>query len=77
MEKLLEFLIKKATGLKDVGIEKEAENDRENLIIKVPQDSIGLIVGKKGRIIKALRSILIIKATLEKRKIGVSVAPLE
>lgn len=45
------------------------------LTIKTSEEEGGLVIGKGGKTIKAIRNILRIKATLEKKKIILVVNP--
>ena len=76
MEALLTFLVKKVTGIKDFKIAEENEGEPSNYMIHAPQDSLGLIIGKGGKTIKALRNILKVRATLEKKRVNLSVTPI-
>ena len=77
MEKLLDFLITNITGIKDYKIESsQSESGGVQYIIKTPQEYIGLIIGKGGRTIKVIRSLLKVKATLDKEKVNLTVSEL-
>lgn len=77
MEKLIEFIVKNSTGLEEVEIEKsEEEEGREVYTIKVPEDSIGLIIGRQGNTIKKIRNLVKVRATLEEKRVDIAVAPL-
>ena len=69
MKKLLDFIVRNILG-KDSKYEIIEEDDGSivKLTIKTVEDEGGMIIGKQGKIIKAIRNILRIKATLEKRK---------
>jgi uncharacterized protein len=64
MKKLLEFIIHKIIeGDETIEIQEEqSENNAVSYIIKAPQEKIGYIVGKNGRIIQAIRNVIKIKA---------------
>lgn len=73
MKDLLTFILKGITGKKDLEIVEETEGDRTHFLVKAPEDSIGIIIGKEGKTIKAIRSLLKVRATLEKKGVSVSV----
>lgn len=73
MDDLLNFLVKGITGKSDFKIQSEENNGFINYIIVAPKESIGLLVGKGGKTIRAIRNILKVKAILEKRAVGVSI----
>ncbi|MEK7536406.1 MAG: KH domain-containing protein [Patescibacteria group bacterium] len=76
MKKLLDFIVRNILG-KDSKYEIIEEDDGSivKLTIKTVEDEGGMIIGKQGKIIKAIRNILRIKATLEKKKIILLVNP--
>ena len=73
MKDLLTFILKGITGKKDLDIVEETEGDRTHFLIKAPEDSVGIIIGKEVKTIKAIRSLLKVRATLEKKGVAVSV----
>ena len=77
MEKLLNFLITNITGITDYKIESnQSEGGGVEYVIKTPQENIGLIIGKGGKTIKVIRSLLKVKATLDKEKVNLTVSEL-
>lgn len=73
MEKLLTYLLKEMLGKEKFEVKEELTGDFSKLTIIAPKESIGLIIGKGGNTIKALRNILKIKATLEKKGVSLEV----
>ncbi|OGY25448.1 MAG: hypothetical protein A2864_01450 [Candidatus Woykebacteria bacterium RIFCSPHIGHO2_01_FULL_39_12] len=63
MKKLLNYIIE---GILDdpsgIKIEEQTEEGILNLVVYAPKEIIGRIIGKNGRIIKSIRSLLKIKA---------------
>lgn len=76
MKELLDFIVRNILG-KDSKYEIIEEDDGSivKLTIKTAEDEGGMIIGKQGKVIKAIRNILRIKATLEKKKIILLVNP--
>lgn len=76
MKALLEYILKNIlpSGV-EFEVEEQTDGDVVNLIVKTADKDGGLVIGKEGRIIKAIRNILRIKATLEHKKINLSVNP--
>ncbi len=76
MKDLLDFILRNILG-KDSSYEIAEEDDGSvvKLTIKTADSEGGLIIGKQGKTIKAIRNILRIKATLEKKKIILLVNP--
>jgi hypothetical protein len=77
MKELLDFVVRNILG-KDSKYEIIEEDDGSivKLTIKTAEDEGGMIIGKQGKVIKAIRNILRIKATLEKKKIILLVNPV-
>lgn len=73
MKELLTFLVEKMTGSKEFDVEESEEEGRHDLMIMAPKEMVGMIIGKEGRTIKAIRNLLKVKATLEKEAVSVSV----
>ncbi len=75
MKELLTFLIIEITGIKDIEVLEERIENKVNLIVKAPQEAVGLIIGKEGKTIKNIRKILAIRATQEDTVVSVNVNP--
>lgn len=76
MKELLNFIIRNILGEKSkFEIIEEDESSIVKLTIKTAEDEGGMIIGKQGKVIKAIRNILRIKATLEKKKVILLVNP--
>jgi len=73
MRKLLEFLLEGMADTDKFFIEERKEDDILTFLIHAEPEVIGLIIGKKGRTIKSIRNLLKVRATLEKKAVGVSV----
>lgn len=74
MKELLSFILKAITG-KEIPVEEKTEGERINFVITPPEDLTGIIIGKGGKTIKAIRNLLKVKATLEKKIFFLSVEP--
>lgn len=85
MKELLDFILRNILG-KNSKYNITEEDDGPpglgeagsivKLTVKTADDEGGIIIGKQGKVIKAIRNILRIKATLEKKKIILLVNPL-
>jgi predicted RNA-binding protein YlqC (UPF0109 family) len=76
MKDLLDFILRNLLG-KDSKYEVIEEDDGSivKLTVKTAEDEGGMVIGKGGKVIKAIRNILRIKATLDKKKIVLLVNP--
>lgn len=70
MEKLLEVMAKSLVDNPDeVVITKEIKDDMTVLTLKVADSDMGKVIGKSGRIAKALRQVLSAAASRDKEKV--------
>lgn len=78
MKELLEYILEGITGSKSFEIvesfSKDKLSDFINIEIQADPKIIGLIIGKSGNTIRAIRNLLRVRATLEKKGISVSVS---
>lgn len=77
MRDLLEYIINGIIGNKDFEIEESQDGDRSNFEVKIEPSFFGLIIGKGGRTIRAIRNLLKVRATIEKKGVNISVAEKE
>lgn len=76
MKELLDFILRNLLGKKsNYEIVEEDDGSIVKLTVKTAEDEGGMVIGKGGKVIKAIRNILRIKATLEKKKIILLVNP--
>lgn len=55
----------------EVEVEEREENGTYNLSIKVAKEDMGRVIGKEGKIIRAIRSLLRVRAIKEGKRIQV------
>jgi len=77
MKDLLEYIITGVVGKKNFEIEEKDEADRSDFEVKVDPSFFGLVIGKGGKTIRAIRNLLKVRATIEKRGVNISVAEKE
>ncbi|MBI2327012.1 KH domain-containing protein [Candidatus Curtissbacteria bacterium] len=66
MEDLLTLLIKPlVTDIKKVKIEKTQDANNINFTINIPKEDIAKIIGKEGKMIKAIKNLVKIRAIKE------------
>ncbi|KKT54298.1 MAG: hypothetical protein UW47_C0007G0018 [Candidatus Woesebacteria bacterium GW2011_GWA1_44_23] len=73
MKELLEFMLKGLLGEEKFEIVEESDAGRMLFTVKTAPENVGLVIGKGGHTIKALRNILKVRATLEKVAVSVNV----
>lgn len=73
MRDLLEYILKGLLGEIKFEILENEEEGRVIYTVKTDPENIGLIIGKEGRMIKAIRNALKVRATLEKKAVAINV----
>lgn len=74
MKDLLEFMLKGILGEEKFDITETEEEGRVLYSIKTDPKNVGLIIGKGGKMIKSLRNVLKVRATLEKKAVNLEIA---
>ncbi len=75
MKNTLEFVVTAIVdNPQDVVIEEQEAEGIDNLTIHVHKDDMGKIIGKEGKIIRAIRNIMKIVAMKNNRRINVIIA---
>lgn len=73
MKDLLKFILDNILPEAKFDIVEQEDGGRVVYTIKTAPENIGLIVGKGGAMIKTLRNILKVRATLEKKAVSLNV----
>ena len=73
MKDLLEYLLKGILADEKFTIEETEDAGRIIYTIKTDPANVGLVIGKGGRMIKSLRNLLIVRATLEKKAVALNI----
>lgn len=73
MKELLEFLLKGVLGEAKFEIGETEDAGRIIYTIKTAPENVGLIIGKGGHMIKSLRNVLKVRATLEKTAVSLNI----
>lgn len=74
MQELLNYLLKGVLGEEKFEVVETEEEGRIVYSIKTDPKNVGLIIGKGGHMIKSLRNVLKVRATLEKRAVSLNIA---
>lgn len=75
MKDALNFIITSIVDKPEsVKIEEKEEDEVINFIIEVDKDDIGKVIGKEGRIIRAIRNAMKIPAIKQEKRINVSLS---
>jgi predicted RNA-binding protein YlqC (UPF0109 family) len=73
MKDLLHYLLKGILGEEEFEIIESETDGRIVYSIKTDPKNIGLVIGKGGKMVKNLRNILKVRATLEKKSVSLDV----
>lgn len=73
MKDLLDYLLKGVLGEEKFDVEENEDAGRIIYTIKTDPKNVGLIIGRGGRMIKSLRNILKVRATLEKKAVALNI----
>jgi hypothetical protein len=75
MKELVELLTKNIVDQpKEVAVKEESGDLGEKITLKVADEDMGKVIGKNGRIIKAIRTLLRIKAIKEGKRVYLELA---
>lgn len=73
MKKALEYIVTQIVDdPKKVEISEGEENDMINFSIKVAAEDMGKIIGKNGKVIRAIRNVIKISAIKQNKKINIA-----
>ena len=72
MKELLEFVVKSLVDHPDEVVVNEIEGDNSTVLeLSVASSDMGRVIGKGGRVINAIRSIVEVRATKEGKRVAV------
>lgn len=75
MKKTLELIVSSIVdNPKEVEIDEQEQNGIVNFTIKVGKDDMGKIIGKNGKVIKAIRNVIKIPAIKSGKKIYITLS---
>ena len=74
MKELVEVIAKSLVDHpEDVRVEEEQEDRQVTLELRVDEDDMGKVIGRQGRIAKAMRTVVKAAATRENKKVSVDI----
>ena len=75
MKELLEFIAKSMVSNPDaVSVEESVQDNTVSLTLHVGENDMGKVIGKQGRIAKAIRTVVKAAASHENKKVTVDIA---
>ena len=73
MQELLEYILKNSFGNENITVSATEEDGNVILTIHAPQDEIGRIIGKGGKVINAIKQIIKIQAIKQNKRVEINV----
>lgn len=74
MKELVEVIAKSLVDHpEDVRVEEKQQNRQVTLELRVDEDDMGKVIGRQGRIAKAMRTVVKAAATRENKKVSVDI----
>lgn len=73
MQDLLKYILKGLLGDEKFEVEESDDNGRVIYTVRTDPKNVGLIIGKGGKMIKAIRNVLKVRATLEKKAVNIQI----
>lgn len=75
MKKALEFILSQVADDKEkIKVDKTESNGVVNFTVTVAKEDMGRVIGKNGKVIKAIRNVLKIPAIKQGKKIFISLS---
>lgn len=73
MKDLLEYIIKNLVSKSDkIQVDEHTSEDILNLSLTVDKDDMGIVIGKSGQTIRAIRRLLVARAMVENNHLRVN-----
>lgn len=73
MQEILEYMLHEMYGNEAITVSAEEEDGNLTLTIHAPQEEIGRIIGKSGKVINAMKQIVKIQAIKENKRVEINV----
>lgn len=75
MKNTLQYIVSQIADVKDkVEIDEKEENGIVNYTIHIADEDIGKVIGKEGKVIRAIRNVMKIKAIKQNKRIQIFLA---
>lgn len=73
MRELLEYILKNIIDNDKITVSESEDDGNITLTIHAPQDEIGRIIGKSGKVINAMKQLVKIQAIKENKRVEIDV----
>lgn len=77
MKQTLEYIVSSILNTKDVKIDETEEDAAINFTVHVDKDNMGKIIGKEGKVIRAIRAVMRVPAIKQEKRVNVNLLEIE
>jgi uncharacterized protein len=78
MQELVEYIVKNMVSIPDaVSVEEQSDNGEVQVLLKVDPKDMGMVIGKGGQTIKAIRKLLTVRAMAENVRVYLQIVEPE
>lgn len=77
MKQTLEYIVSSILNTQDVKVEESEEDGITNFTVSVDKDNMGKIIGKEGKVIRAIRTVMRIPAIKQEKRINVNLLEID
>lgn len=74
MKDLILYITRGITGEESITVDETEENEITIFTLHIPQDKIGMVIGKGGRTINSIKNIAKVIAIRENKRIALEIA---
>ena len=57
----------------EVSVQETSDGNKVNLVLTVAEDDMGMVIGKHGKIAKAIRTVMRAAASVDSREVNVEI----
>lgn len=57
----------------EVSVQENSDGNKVNLVLTVAEDDMGMVIGKHGKIAKAIRTVMRAAASVDSREVNVEI----
>ncbi|MEX2013279.1 MAG: KH domain-containing protein [Candidatus Levyibacteriota bacterium] len=77
MKQTLEYIVSSILNTEKVRIDESEEEGITNFTVHVDKDNMGKIIGKEGKVIRAIRTVMRIPAIKQEKRVNVNLLEFE
>jgi len=77
MKKTIEYIVSSILNTENVKVDETEEDGITNFTVHVDKDNMGKIIGKEGKVIRSIRTVMRIPAIKQEKRVNVNLLELE